>query len=76
MTDWRVLLISALSFLALLAGLLALAAPDSYEGQVLYTFSEAHSVRLLDIVGVALLVVGSGIAWGAGLVWRRHVGPR
>ena len=74
MTDWRVLLLSTIAFVTLLAGLLVLALPDPYEGRMLHAFDATHSVRVLDVLGVALLAAGGGIAWGAGLVWRRRIG--
>jgi hypothetical protein len=74
MTDWRVLVLSALALLTILVGFLALALPDSYEGPVLYSFDAAHSVRTLDGVGLALLAVGGTLAWGAGLLWQWRMG--
>lgn len=76
MADWRVLGLSASGVLVLLAGLLALGLPDAYEGQVLYALDATHSVRTLDAVGLALLVVGSILVWGAGLLWQRRVKSR
>jgi hypothetical protein len=73
MTDWRVLILSALALLTILAGFLTLALPDSYEGRVLYSFDAAHCVRTLDGVGVALLAVGGILAWEAGLLWQRRM---
>ncbi|MBN1956447.1 MAG: hypothetical protein JW900_15560 [Anaerolineae bacterium] len=73
MTDWRVLLLSALAFLALLAGLLVLAMPDSYEGEILYDLSDTHSVRSLDVKGVVLMAAGGVTAWAAGLLWQRRI---
>jgi len=75
MADWRVLGLSASGVLVLLAGLLTLGLPDAYEGQVLYVFDATHSVRTLDGVGLVLLVVGSILVWGAGLLWQRRVKP-
>jgi hypothetical protein len=72
MTDWRVLILSALSLLILLAGLIALALPDSYEGNILYAFDDEHSVRRLDLIGLALVAVGGVVAWGGGLLWWRR----
>lgn len=73
MTDWRVLLLSAAAFFTLLVGLLLLALPDPYEGPVLYALDAAHSVRALDVWGLALVVSGGVMAWGAGLLWRRRM---
>jgi len=72
MTDWRVLLLSAVAFLILLVGLLALALPDPYEGGVVYALDTTHAIRALDVVGLALLTVGGATAWGAGLLWQRR----
>jgi len=74
MTDWRVLLLSALSLLILLAGLIMLALPDTYEGTILYSFDAGHSVRSLDLAGVLLVGLGGAVAWGGGLLWQRRVG--
>lgn len=71
MTDWRVLVLSALSLLILLTGLIMLSLPDSYEGGILYAFDDEHSVRRLDLIGLLLVVVGGAVAWGGGLLWRR-----
>ncbi len=73
MTDWRVLLLSGAAFLILLAGLLALALPDSYEGRVVYTIDATHAIRALDAVGLTLIALGGAMAWGAGMLWRRRV---
>lgn len=73
MTDWRVLLFSAISCLALLAGLLMLAMPDSYEGQTLYEIDATHSVRRLDGLGLGLVVAGVAEAWATGLFWQRRM---
>jgi hypothetical protein len=76
MLQWRVILLAALAVLLLLAGLVSLILPDSYEGQALFQFDERHTFRLLDVIGLALLAVGSCLAWVAGWVWRRWVyGP-
>ena len=65
--------LATLSVLLLLAGLAALIAPAQYEGPVLLELDEDNSVRLLDGVGVALVVLGSVAAWGAGVAWQRRV---
>lgn len=72
MADWRVLLLSAAGFLVILGGLLTLALPGPYEGDTLYIFNAAHSVAVLDLVGLGLLVVGGALAWWAGLLWQRR----
>ena len=73
MGDWRVLLLSTLAFLTLLAGLLALAIPDSDEGGVILSLDDAHSVRELDGMGFVLVGIGGALAWGAGLLWQRRM---
>jgi hypothetical protein len=65
--------LAGLGLLLVLAGLAALIAPDPYEGPVLLELDESHAVRLLDGVGVALIVIGSGAAWAAGVTWQRRV---
>lgn len=73
MTNWRVLLLSGLGCLLILAGLVVLALPDSYEGLVLYSLDSTHAIRVLDVVGLAMVVVGGTAAWGAGWVWQRWI---
>ncbi len=73
MFQWRVILMAALAVLLMLGGLSALIVPDDYEGPVLHTFDEAHAVRALDVLGVALLMLGSVVSWGAGAMWQRQM---
>jgi len=73
MLHWRVILLAALAVLLLLAGLVALVLPDPYEGDTLYRFDEEHTVRTLDVVGMAFLALGCVAAWSAGLVWQRRM---
>ncbi len=65
--------LAAVSVLLLAAGLAALIAPTSYEGAVLLQVDEEHVIRLLDAVGVVLIIMGSAAAWGAGIAWQRRV---
>ena len=71
--QWRVILFAALAVLLLLAGLVALLLPEPYEGPALYQLNEQHTVRVLDVVGVALIVVGCVLAWSAGVMWQRRM---
>jgi drug/metabolite transporter (DMT)-like permease len=73
MLQWRVILLAALAVLLLLGGLVALTLPDLYEGNVLYRLDEQHTVRTLDVLGVALLALGCVAAWGAGVMWQRRM---
>ena len=73
MLHWRVILLAVLAVLLLGGGVVALIMPDSYEGRVLYVLDEQHTIRALDVLGVALLVAGCGVAWGAGIVWQRRM---
>ncbi len=73
MTDRRVLFLSATALLIVLAGLLVLALPDPYEGGVLYDLDAAHSIRELDGIGLALLVMGGAASWWAGMLWQRRM---
>jgi len=72
MSDRRVVLLSVLALLFLLAGLFALALPDPYEGAVLYRLDSAHSVRMADLMGLGLVAIGGTSAWGAGWLWQRR----
>jgi hypothetical protein len=69
---WYVILLAALAVLLLTAGLLALILPDDYEGPEIYRIDRMHSIRMLDLLGGLLLIVGCGAAWCAGLTWQRR----
>lgn len=73
MFQWRVILLAALAVTLLIAGLVLLILPDPYEGPALYHFDEQHSVRALDLLGMVLLALGCGVAWGAGALWQRRM---
>lgn len=73
MFQWRVILMAALAVLLLLGGLAALILPDSYEGSVLYSLDETHTIRKLDALGMGLLALGCLMAWAAGAVWQRRM---
>ena len=68
-----VILLAALALLLLVAGLVTLILPDPYEGPALYHLDDEHSVRVLDVLGVALLALGCVTAWGAGVAWQRKM---
>jgi hypothetical protein len=65
-------MLAVLALLLLLAGLLALILPEDYEGPEVYSIDAMHSIRLLDLVGAVLLIMGCGAAWVAGLFWQRR----
>jgi len=73
MFQWRVILLAALAVSLLIAGLVLLILPDPYEGPALYYFDEQHSIRTLDLLGMVLLILGCGTAWGAGVLWQRRM---
>jgi hypothetical protein len=73
MLQWRVILLAALAVLLLLGGLFALILPDPQEGPALYQLDEEHTIRALDILGMALLMLGCAAAWGAGALWQRRM---
>jgi len=61
----------ALSFLLL--GLMAIALPDSLSGPVVWEGSADHGLRQADMIGLALMALGSGLIWITGLIWQwRH----
>lgn len=68
-----VVVLAALAVLLLIAGLLALIVPEAYEGQEIYRVDRMHAVRVLDLLGGALLLGGCAAAWTAGIVWQRKV---
>jgi hypothetical protein len=73
MDDWRISLLAGLAVFIILASLLILALPDRYEGEIIYTMDAAHTVRVLDAVGLCLLAVGGMAALAAGILWKRYV---
>jgi drug/metabolite transporter (DMT)-like permease len=75
MGNSRIILLSILALFLLLAGLVALALPDPYEGQVLYEMDPAHSIRTVDVGGLGLVLIGGLVAWGAGWLWQRRMAP-
>ncbi|MCS7178873.1 MAG: hypothetical protein RML46_10960 [Anaerolineae bacterium] len=74
MRDWRVSVLAAVGFVGLLAGLFVLALPGPYEGAALYVLDAYHALCVMDLVGLALVVLGGAAAWGAGALWWRRVG--
>jgi hypothetical protein len=72
MFRWYVIVLAALAVLLLVAGLVALILPEDYEGPEIYGIDEMHSIRLLDLLGGLLLIVGCSAAWFAGLMWQRR----
>ncbi|HEY76949.1 MAG TPA: hypothetical protein G4O00_12400 [Thermoflexia bacterium] len=75
MGNSRIILLSILALFLLLAGLVALALPDPYEGQVLYEMDPAHSIRTVDVGELGLVLIGGLVAWGAGWLWQRRMAP-
>jgi drug/metabolite transporter (DMT)-like permease len=73
MLQWRVILLAAWAVALLLAGLVMLILPDSYEGPVLYRLDEWHAVSAIDALGLALLILGSAVSWSAGALWQRQM---
>jgi hypothetical protein len=73
MFKWYVVILAAIAVLLLIGGLLALILPEDYEGREIYRIDRLHAVRLLDLLGGALLLVGSLAAWLAGVTWQRNV---
>ncbi len=73
MFKWHVVLLAGLAVLLLIGGLLALILPEDYEGEEIYCIDRMHVVRLLDLLGGLLLILGSAAAWVAGVTWQRNV---
>ena len=73
MFKWVVVVLAVLAVILLIAGLLALILPEDYEGEEIYRIDRMHAVRVLDVLGGLLLMVGCLVAWTAGLVWQRKV---
>lgn len=71
MHKWYVMTLAALAVLLLVAGMVALILPDTYEGREIYRIDKMHSIRILDVAGGLLLVAGCATAWTAGLIWQR-----
>jgi len=70
---WYVVVLAAIAVMLLVGGLLALILPEDYEGREIYRIDRMHGVRTLDVLGGFLLLVGSVIAWVAGVTWQRSV---
>lgn len=73
MFKWYVVVLATLAVLLLVGGLFALILPEDYEGQEIYRIDRMHAVRLLDLLGGVLLLLGSVVAWVAGVTWQRNV---
>lgn len=71
MGNWRVYLLATLGLLFTLGGLLVLALPGPYEGAPLYALDPSHSIGLMDLVGLGLVIIGTGMAWWSGIMWQR-----
>lgn len=71
--DWRVFALAAIGFLAVLGGLIVMALPDPYEGGALYTMDASHAISRMDLVGLAFVALGGGVAWWAGVLWQRRI---
>lgn len=74
--DWRVFVLAAIGFLSILGGIVVMALPAPYEGNALYAMDASHSISLMDVVGLALVALGGGVAWWAGVLWQRRVRGR
>ena len=58
------------ALLLLLAGLGAVALPDSISGAIIWAFSAEHGLHQADVIGAALLTAGSALIWITGLAWQ------
>ena len=58
------------ALLLLLAGLWAVALPDSISGAIIWAFSAEHGLHQADVIGAALLTAGSALIWITGLAWQ------
>ncbi|MGD2176951.1 MAG: hypothetical protein PVG71_03920 [Anaerolineae bacterium] len=72
MFRWYVILLAALAVLLLVGGLLALILPEDYEGPEIYRIDRMHAIRILDLLGALLLIMGCAASWLAGLIWQRR----
>jgi hypothetical protein len=68
-----VIALAVIAVLLLVGGLLALILPSTYEGEVLLELDEQHVVRVIDGLGLLLLVLGCLFALGAGISWQRRM---
>jgi hypothetical protein len=59
-----------IALLQLFAGLAVVALPDSISGTVVWALSADHGLRQADVIGAALITVGSALTWITGLVWQ------
>ena len=59
-----------IALLQLFAGLGIVALPDSISGTVVWALNADHGLRQADVIGAALIIVGSALIWITGLVWQ------
>ena len=62
--------LALVALLLLLAGLCAIALPDSISGALVWVFSAEHGLRQADVIGAALLTAGSALIWITSLAWQ------
>ncbi len=70
----QVFVLATVGSLVLLAGLVVLALPGPYEGATLYAMDISHAIQTMDVVGLGLVLLGSGLSLIAGASWQRWMG--
>lgn len=68
--DWGTRLLAILALLTILSGLLILALPDTLEGREVIEIDQTHSLKVADLVGVALVGVGAVMTWAVVFAWQ------
>jgi len=71
--NWLVIALSAAGVLFILAGLMALALPEGYEGLYVWQLNSEHTFHLMDIVGVFALALGVLLNWLGGALWKSQM---
>jgi uncharacterized protein YjeT (DUF2065 family) len=68
--DWGTRLLAIVALLTILSGLLILALPDTLEGREIIEIDATHSLKVADLVGVALVGVGAVMTWTVVFAWQ------
>jgi hypothetical protein len=70
--EWGTRLITVLALLIIITGLVVLALPELMEGGEIVQLDKAHSLRVADLIGAAMVGAGALMTWGTVLAWQRR----
>ena len=71
--DWTVPALSAAGVCFIILGLVALALPTSYEGELLVYLTPNHSLSVMDVAGGFAVSLGIVLTWLGGMLWQRQM---